>query len=624
MHSGPRLASAPPTAPPAPPSVLSRIDRGDLARVLLVGMIALACLGSSSLGAPGYVIVGLGSAGLIIGCWPILAEAVADLRERRMSMELSMLMAIAAAAAIGEWTTAVVITTFVLAAEILEDLSLGRGRDALTELMNFLPSVVQIRVGFELRDVEIDQLQPGDELVIRPGGRIPADGLVVEGVSAVDQSRITGEPLPAEAVIGTRVYAGSVNQTGVLCVRAEQVGEDSSYGRIVTAVRSAQESQAPVQRLADRFSASLVYLALGGAVITYLATRDLTATISVIIVAGACGIAAGTPLAVLAAMARSARHGAFVKDGTHLEELSAIDTVVFDKTGTLTAGEPQVTAVHPAEGFTPVQVMAAAAAAELHSEHSLGQAIVEHARHLGLAPHAPSDFEYLPGLGVAVTTDGLHVRLGNERLIAHPATQTPPPGTAVYLEVDGAYAGRIDLDDTVREASVRCVDHLRRLGIETIMLTGDNQQAADKVAAVVGIDRVVAGLLPADKAAAVNELRAAGHRVAMVGDGINDAPALAVANVGIAMGSGTQVAHETADVVLISSDLDDLLATFAVARQARRIVWANFVGTIAIDLLGMVAAAFGLIGPVWAALIHVGSETAFILNSARLIPGRRS
>lgn len=564
--------------------------------------------------------------GLAVGCWPIAAEAWEDLRHRKMSMELSMLIAVVAAGAIGEWVTSLVIAAFVLAAEILEDLSKDRGRDALTDLMAFLPETVRVRRDGGTQSLPLAEVRPGEVVVVAPGGRVPVDGTVAAGRSSVDQSRITGEPLPVDVSAGETVYAGSINRVGALEIRAERVGSDSSYGRIVEAIRRAQSSQAPVQRLADRFAAYLVYLALAGAAVTFAVTRDWTSTISVVVVAGACGIAAGTPLAVLAAIARVARSGAFVKDGAHLEALSQADAIVFDKTGTLTAGAPAVAKVLPAPGTSPEDLLTVLAAAESYSEHPLGEAVVEHARSLGLPVAAPEAFEYEPGLGIRARVGGRAVAAGGSALVpdAPEAAEEGGEGvvTPIHVDVDGAYAGTVLLADAVRGSARQAVAALQAMGLEVSMVTGDREPTARAVAGQLGIDRVHAGLLPDEKMTVVDALRSQGRRVAMIGDGVNDAPALARADVGIAMGSGTDVARDSADVVLISSNLDDLVATVAVARRARRIVAFNFAGTVAVDLLGMMLAGIGLLTPILAALVHVGSETAFILNSARLIPGR--
>lgn len=601
----------------------ARIDRADLIRTLLVAVAALVVAVLSATSSPWPVTVAVSVVALFGGCWPILVEAWEDVRARRMSMELSMLIAIAAAAAIGAWVTALVITVFVLAAEILEDLSLDRGRDALSDLMAFLPATVQIRDGARLVTVPLDRVSPGQVVIVTPGAGVPVDGLVVSGRSSVDQSRITGESLPVDVTSGDSVYAGSVNHNGALEVRAERVGAESSYGQIIETVRAAQSSQAPVQRLADRLAAWLVYLALSGAVITFAMTRDLPATISVVIVAGACGVAAGTPLAVLAAIGRSARSGAFIKGGTHLERLSEIDTVVFDKTGTLTTGVLRVVGVHPAAGVNPDRLLAVAAAAESYSEHPIGAAIREHAAAQGIAVDAAHDVDYRPGYGLTATVGGHQVTVGNSRVVpdADPAQQV---GSLVYVAVDGRYAGSIEVADQVRDTASTCVSELRSLGLRVVMLTGDHADTARVIADRIGITDVRAQLLPTDKLTAVSAEERAGHRVAMIGDGINDAPALAEASVGVAMGTGTVIAQETADVVLISADLTDLNRTIRTARRARRIVMTNFAGTIVVDLIGMTLAGLGVIGPVIAAIIHVGSESAFILNSARLIPARDS
>ncbi|MGB4779034.1 heavy metal translocating P-type ATPase [Microbacterium sp.] len=611
---------APPTAAT---SLWRRIDRGDVARMLFVAACTLAVALGLTWPWPAVPLVAV--VGLVVGCWPILTEALHDVRQRRMSMELSMLIAIVAAALIGEWVTSLLITTFVLAAEILEDLSMDRGRDALTDLMAFLPDTVQVRQGGDIATVPLATVEPGQLVVVAPGGRVPVDGVVISGESTVDQSRITGESLPVDVATGSEVFAGSINQIGAVEVRAERVGAQSSYGRIVEAVRQAQESEPPVQRLADKLAAWLVYLALGGAVITYLVTRDLTATISIVVVAGACVIAAGTPLAVLAAIARIARSGAFVKDGAHLEALSTVDTVVFDKTGTLTTGAPAVIAVRTTENVAEDELLILAAAAEAYSEHPLGVAIVAHTRKRALPVGPAHDFAYRPGLGVTAIVDGRRVAAGSQGLVndAPDVIDGERIATAVHVGIDGEYAGTILLADTIRDTAHAAVAELHRRGLRTLIITGDQDATARAVAAELGIDDVRAGLLPDQKLAAIDAERAAGHRLAMVGDGVNDAPALARANVGIAMGSGTDIARESADVVLISSDLNDLAHTVFVAKRARRIVMFNFAGTIVVDLIGMGLAAFGLLGPVLAAFIHVGSETAFILNSARLIPGRR-
>ena len=626
--------------------IIDRIERADIVRIAVVGLATLGTWAAGAAGTPSWVVGAVGVPALVVGCWPLVVEAAGDLRERRMSMELSMLLAIVAAAVIGEWVTALAVTVFALCAEVLEDLSMDRGRDALTNLMSFLPQTAQVVSGVETAapaettEVPLDEVRPGQVIALSPGGRVPVDGIVRTGRADVDQSRITGEALPVQVGPGDRVPAGSITR-GALELEVERVGEDSSYGRIVAAVRHAQSSRAPVQRLADRLAARIVYLALAAALVTFLATRDARATISVIIVAGACGVAAGTPLAVLAAIARAARCGAFVKDGTHLEQLSAVDTVVLDKTGTLTVGAPRVVAVGPTEAAAGEdEVLALAAAAEWNSEHPIGRAIYSEAAVRDLTGPMPQDVVYSPGAGVSARVDGRRVTVGRRKRQEHQPGQdtsgsddaiassiasdpeAPSATSVVEVRADGQLLGTIALADRLRQGAATTVRDLSEMGLGVLMLTGDSAASASHVAGLLGLteDQVRNDLLPTDKEEVVRSLRQAGKCVAMVGDGVNDAPALSAADVGIAMGTGTDVAREAGDVVLVGSAPADLVETVRVARRARGIIMVNFVGTVVVDAAGMIAAGLGLLGPVAAALVHVVSESAFILNSARLVP----
>ena len=641
--------------------ILERIEWADVVRIAVVGVAALGAWIAGTTGTPGWAVGAVGAVVLAVGCWPLLVEAAGDLRERRMSMELSMLLAIVAAAAIGEWVTALAVTVFALCAEVLEELSMGRGRDALTDLMSFLPQTARVVGAPEttesaesaeaaeasqspgVTEVPLDEVRPGQVIALSPGGRVPVDGVVRTGRADVDQSRITGEALPVQVGPGDRVPAGSITR-GALELEVERVGEDSSYGRIVAAVRHAQSSRAPVQRLADRLAVRIVYLALAAALVTFLVTRDVRATISVIIVAGACGVAAGTPLAVLAAIARAARCGAFVKDGTHLEQLSAVDTVVMDKTGTLTVGEPRVVSVRPTEAAAGEgEVLALAAAAEWNSEHPIGRAIYAEAAVRDLTVPMPGDVAYSPGAGVSAHVEGRQITVGRCRgqknqperdasdcedeaaLSTESDPEAPSASSVVEVRADGQLLGTIALADRLRQGAAAAVRDLGDMGLEVLMLTGDSAASARHVAGLLGLaeEQVRANLLPTDKEEVIDSLRRVGKRVAMVGDGVNDAPALGAADVGIAMGTGTDVAREAGDVVLVGSAPADLVETVRVARRARRIIMVNFVGTVVVDVVGMIAAGLGLLGPVAAALVHVVSESAFILNSARLVPRRR-
>ncbi|MGA2393166.1 MAG: cation-translocating P-type ATPase [Candidatus Lustribacter sp.] len=603
------------------------VDRIELVRIALVAVAAAAVWFRWWEPFPQFSVIGI--AATLIGGYPIFKEAFDNVLERRMTMELSMTIALVAALSIGQAFTALVITVFVLVAEILEHVTVARGREAIGDLLRFLPRTALVRRGDEIREVPADELAVGDAVLVNPGALVPVDGVVVNGHSFVDEARITGESAPAEKGVGAVAYAGTLNQRGALEIRAERLGRDTSFGRIIDAVESAERSRAPIERLADRLSGYLVYFALGAAALTYLITHNIVATISVIIVAGACGIAAGTPLAVLGAVGRAARAGAIVKGGRYLEALAAVDTVIFDKTGTLTFGAPDVRSLVPEPHVDEGALLAAAAVAERRSEHPLGTAIVAYAQANGVAVAEPETFSYSPGRGIRAVHAGQTLLVGNAAFltaggIAVPSAAAGADGarTDVHVARDGAYLGAIGIADALRPEAAAAVTALRTMSIRTVLLTGDVERVAAAVGRKLGVDEVVAGLLPEQKSDYVGRLVDAGRIVAMVGDGVNDAPALTRATVGVAMGSGTDVARESADVVLLGNDLSKFVETVRIARRTKAIVMQNFVGTIAVDSLGILLAAVGLLNPLFAAFIHVSSELTFILNSTRMLAPR--
>jgi Cd2+/Zn2+-exporting ATPase/Cu+-exporting ATPase len=569
-------------------------------------------------------------AATLIGGWPIYEEAWENLRKRRMTMELSMTIALVGALCIGQFFTALVIAFFVLFAELLEGYTVGGGRRAIAKLIESLPRQVTVRRGGQEQELGVGEVTSGETIIIRPGERVPADGLVSKGHSFVDQASITGESLPVEKIEGSKVFAGTINSNGVLEVKVEKIGRDTTFGKIIEIVEQAEKSKAPVQRIADRLAAGLVYFALGAAILTFLVTRNVTSTIAVIIVAGACGVAAGTPLAVLAGIGSAARRGIIIKGGLYLEQLSSIDTVVLDKTGTLTLGAPKVSAITPLNSAGEDAVLQTAAIAEQHSEHPLGEAIVQRARDRKLPMREYSAIRYLPGKGLACTEGGSEILVGTRGLfeehgvkisddVCKVLTAKERPGhTVILVGRDKNLLGSITLADELRAEAKEAVRTLNRQGYETILLTGDAPDTAQAMGRELGVKQAIGGLLPQQKLDKIRELLLQGRKVIMVGDGVNDAPALAEATVGIAMGQGTDVALETADVTLMTSDLSRLLEVLAISKRCYGVIMFNFWGTIGVDAVGIVLAFFGLLAPVIAALIHVGSELTFILNSARL------
>lgn len=572
----------------------------------------------------------VGFAAVVIGGYPIFREALTDLLSRRMTMELSMTVALAAALVIREVFTALVIVFFVLIAEVLEKLTVGKGRRAIEDLLDLLPQRVEVRGADGVESVELTKLCAGDVVLVRPGGRVPVDGVVVAGHSFIDQSAVTGESMPLEKIAGAQVYAGTVNQSGILEIETVTIGRDTAFGKIIEAVERAERFRAPVQRTADRLAGYLVYFALICAAFTFLLTHNARSTISVVIVAGACGIAAGTPLAILGAIGRAARQGAIVKGGLYMEALSKIDTVVLDKTGTLTLGKPEVVALDAAPGIDREALLRVAASAERFSEHPMGRAILKTAGGLGIGLVDPEAFLYTPGKGITCRVDGKETVVGSRTFLAEQGVAVSAvardgdSSSEICVAHRGVHLGSIRIADVLRPEAVEAVRALREMSIRTILLTGDAVSIGRAVGDELQVDEVGAGLLPEQKLERVRELRKRGKTVAMVGDGINDAPALMEANVGIAMGSGTEVARESANVLLLGNDLLKVVEVVRIARKANRIIMTNFAGTLTVDAAGLALAAFGYLSPVVAALIHVSSELVFILNSARLLSGSSS
>ncbi len=598
----------------------------DLGRIAIVGLTALAVW--FRVWEPFPTVSLIGVLGAAFGGWPILKEALENLRERRMTMELSMSIALASALFIGEFLTALVIIFFVLIAEVLEKLTVRRGRTAIRELLDLLPRRATVRRAGATVELATAELGLGDIALVKPGSRLPVDGVVVAGRSSVDQSSITGESMPVEKLEGSDVYAGTINQSGALEVRVTGLGRDTAFGKIIEAVEQAEKLRAPVQKLADRLAGYLVYFALACAALTLLVTHDARATISVIIVAGACGIAAGTPLAVLGAVGRAARSGSIIKGGVYLEVLGKVDTVLFDKTGTVTVGQPRVTGVQASPGISERELIEAAAIAERRSEHPFAQAILSRAAELSLSNIEPESFDYTLGQGLVCTSRGEEIVVGSAVFLRSKglAVDEPEAGEAtslVFVARGGRTLGSLAVTDALRPEAKSAIARIRSLGIRTILLSGDTAAVAATVGRTLGIDEAHGNLLPHQKVEHIKALRSQGRSVAMVGDGINDAPALVEANVGVAMGAGTDVARESADVVLIGNDLERFAETVAIARWCRRIIMTNFAGTLLVDGIGVGLAAFGFLNPLLAALIHVLSELAFILNSARLLQAPR-
>ncbi len=547
--------------------------------------------------------------------------------------------------------TSAAIIVLILFGRMLEAGAKGRTSQAIRKLMDLRPRVARVvRDGAEV-DVPAEEVAPGDVVVVRPGERIPVDGVVTEGRSAVDESMITGESLPVDKAPGGEAIGGTVNSTGSFRMRATRVGRDTALAQIIRLVREAQGSKAPIQRLADVIAAYFVPVVISLAVLAFVLwfdlgpepalTRAVLSFVSVLIIACPCALGLATPTAIMVGTGRGAERGILIKDAASLETAYRVDTVVLDKTGTLTRGKPSVTDLVLAPGFDEARFLRFAGGVERLSEHPLGEAIVEEIRArrraAGATDHPEvSDFRALEGLGVEARVDGAEALAGSESLLrergiepgglAGEAERLERGGkTVVFVAVDGRAAGLMGLSDTLKPGAAAAVANLRSRGLDVAMLTGDRRAAAEAVAAAAGIDHVIPEVRPGDKARVVRELQEKGKRVAMVGDGINDAPALAQADVGIAIGSGTDIAMEASDVTLVRGDLDGVVSALELSRRTIRTIRQNFFWAFIYNVVGIPIAAGALypifhvaLNPVIASLAMAFSSVSVVSNSLRL------
>src|SRR5881296_3781195 len=547
------------------------------------------------------------------------------------------------------YDTAAVIIGLILLGKYFEELARGRAGDAIRKLMDLAPRTAHVLRDGREEEVPVELVQVDEVVVVRPGERIPVDGTIVEGFSAIDESMITGESIPVDKRVEDAVIGATMNKSGLLKIRATRVGADTTLNQIIKLVEDAQVARAPIQRLADRVASVFVPAVVLIASLTFLVwkfvypdtiAQSLVFFIAVLIIACPCALGIATPAAIMVGTGKGAENGLLIKGGEYLEKAHRLTTVVFDKTGTLTKGRPSVTDVVRVSAISDEEVLRLAASVEKGSEHPLGQAIVRAATARGLSLEDPKDFEAIPGQGVRAVIGDRHILLGNRTLMAN--ARIPVHGTesvlqvmeevgktAMILAVDGTMEGVIAVADTLKEHSVEAVRALKAMGIEVVMLTGDNRRTAEAIARQVGVDEVIAEVLPAEKAEKIRELQAQGKVAAMVGDGINDAPALAQADVGIALGSGTDVAMEAGGIVLIKDDLRDVVASIQLSRRTvkkirQNLFWAFFYNTALIPLAaGILAtgALFGLkvvLNPILAGAAMGFSSVSVVMNSMTL------
>lgn len=540
--------------------------------------------------------------------------------------------------------SAAVIITLITLGKYLESVTKGKTSEAIKKLMGLAPkTAIIIRDGKEI-EIPIEEVEVEDIILVKPGEKMPVDGEVVEGITSVDESMLTGESIPVEKTIGDKIIGASINKNGSIKYKATRVGKDTALAQIIKLVEDAQGSKAPIAKLADIISGYFVPVVISIAAISAFAwymsgetgVFALTIFISVLVIACPCALGLATPTAIMVGTGKGAEYGVLIKSGVALETAHKIKTIVFDKTGTITEGKPKVTDVVSANGITESDLLQLAASAEKGSEHPLGEAIVKGAEEKGLEFKKLDFFKAIPGHGIEVKIDGKDILLGNRKLMVESnislenleETSNKLAGegkTPMYIGIDGKIAGIIAVADTVKENSKKAIEKLHQMGIEVAMITGDNKRTAGAIAKQVGIDRILAEVLPQDKASEVKKLQTEGKKVAMVGDGINDAPALAQADIGIAIGSGTDVAMESADIVLMRSDLMDVPTAIQLSKKTiinikENLFWAFGYNTLGIPVAMGVLYIFGgpLLNPIIAAAAMSFSSVSVLLNALRL------
>ncbi len=594
----------------------------EVARIVLTGLVIL--LYHARLVPLPVLLVGVA-----FGLYPLVKTGILDLiHERKIGTEIFVTVATSIAMLGGEYVAGSVLLVIILIAELIAELNTERARASIKALIGSVPQVALLREAGGERTVPVAELRVGDVVIVRAGEKIPVDGVVRGGGASVNEAPITGESIPKEKEPGNEVFAGTVVDLGAVDVETRKVGGDTLFSRIIALVEGAEEQRAPVQKLADRVATWLMPVILIFLVGVYWVTRDLRMVITLLIFTSPAELGLATPLVMIAAVARSARSGILLKGGIFLEELAKVDVIAFDKTGTLTQGRPEVVRVERFDPDTPEpELLRLAAGAERRSSHPLAEAVLARARRDELDVPEPGDFEVIRGRGVRAQVDGRSVLAGNAAFLSDNGIEVPvlmdgEGQTRVYVAADGRALGVLHLADPVRGDARDALARLKASGIRrVVMLTGDNAAIGERIGAELGVDEVFADLLPEDKVNVVRRIQAEGSKVAMVGDGINDAPALAAADVGIAMGvAGTQAAIEAADVALMTDDIGKIAEARAIAARAYRTIQENlFVGVGVVHVAGIIAALFKLIGPIEAAVIHLGPDILVFLNSVKLL-----
>lgn len=604
-----------------------------------VALLALggAALALSALGVQPFAF-DIAWVAIILCGVPIILEAVIGLVTAfDIKADVLVSMALIASVCIGEDFAAGEVAFIMQLGSLLEELTVARAREGIEKLVKLTPQTARVLRGGQESVIPAEQVREGDILRVLAGESIPVDGVITTGQTSVNQAIMTGESLPVDKTVGDEVASGTVNQFGTFEMRASKVGEDTSLQRMIRLVQSADAGKAKIVSLADRWATWIVVIALSAAVITWFATGQIIRSVTILVVFCPCALVLATPAAVMAAIGNAAKHGFLVKEGDALERLAAVRVLAFDKTGTLTCGTPKVVAVKSlADGVGEAEVYALAAAVEQLSEHPLGKAIVRSYRQeTGKAPDTAekfADFKILPGRGLSAMLDGRQILAGSGALLAENGCDVPDERqneyfvsgcTVTYIADGGRTLGFVALADMLRPESAEMLRGLSGLGVESVLLTGDHDSAARAIAGKLGIASVYAECLPEDKLRRIGEYQAAGRSVCMIGDGVNDAPALKKANVGIAMGgAGSDIAVDAADIALIDDDVKELPHLVALSHRMMRAIKINLTFSMSLNFVAIALAIMGVLNPVVGALVHNAGSVAVIVHSALLLNWR--
>jgi len=582
---------------------------------------------------PSYVSDALALVAALAGGIPIIIVGVRALLRRDLDVDFLASIAIVAALVIGQFLAAAVVVLMLTGGAILENYTARRTSRAIEKLIESAPKVARVRRKGDIIEIPIEEVREEETVLVKPGEKIPVDGIVISGHASVNQAPITGESIAVEKAQGSQVLTGTIVELGALEITVTKVGDDTTFARIIKLIREGQENKAPVEKIADRYAKYFGPAILVIAAVVFAITQNVVVAVSTLVIACPCALTLATPTAVVATIGNAAKKGILIRGGAALETTGKVDAVVLDKTGTLTLGNPKVMDVMSFGGKTEAQVVGLAAVAEKFSEHPLSKAIVEKAQELGITIADPTDFEVMVGHGVKSHLREAEILVGNDKLLKRFGIeltgqterflkgQESLGRTAVFVCENRSIIGIISIADVPRDGVAQSISNLRNAGIKrVVMLTGDKRTTANSIGEQAGITEVESDLLPEQKVDYIKRLKEEGYNVLMVGDGINDAPALATAHVGVAMGKvGTDVAIETADIVLMSDDLGKVSKTIVLGKKTLSMIKQNIFLAMAVNILGVVFAVHGDINPIIAAAIHEGNALFVVINSARLL-----